>query len=92
MNLQTNGNNEFNTREKGQVGDRYQKWWVTDAFPYNSNLGRCTQTRVRMYCTRVALRSPAKVCPTRIDRSSVANAKSLAKGIMARKEKTKMSV
>lgn len=39
--------------------------------------------------TRVALSKPANVCPTRNDNSSVANAKSLASGIIARKETAK---
>ncbi|KIM84912.1 hypothetical protein PILCRDRAFT_817733 [Piloderma croceum F 1598] len=40
----------------------------------------------------VAFNNPASVCPTRIDNSSVANASSLARGMIARKENTKMSV
>jgi hypothetical protein len=40
----------------------------------------------------VALRSPARVCPTRIESSSVAKANNLAKGIIDKNEKTKISV
>jgi len=41
---------------------------------------------------KVALMRPARVCPTRLDSSSVANAKSLANGIMAKNENTKTIV
>jgi hypothetical protein len=41
---------------------------------------------------RVAFKRPASVCPTRSDKSSVANDNSLAKGIIERNEKTKTKV